>query len=158
MRFLVLLFFLAGCPSDDHLESDLGGPCTHGHDCLAHGKERKCYKKKCVTAEEFERVSQRVALEQSGVEIPVEVLDEPIPEGFNVRVQRTKGEGRTLAACKPDEFLISGGCSNIAHSKGVVETRKGTTLGAYWLCAASPSEMRNYKAPAIEAFALCAKP
>lgn len=134
--------------------------CDTESDCLA---DHACIDDTCLNAEDQRRRTARLEeeqrkeaaaaearmLEESGVK-PVRTAEKvvhPPGAGQRVRTATAKGSGRVFAACRADERLIGGGCSDDAASFPS-EFSADDTVGARWNCNGASD---------VTAYALCMK-
>lgn len=142
-------------------------PCNAGLACTP--TSRTCAKPdhpEIVAAAAVERERERAFREQSGVEAPVQAERAPaapppttVTAGAIriVRVSNDKKGAWAMAACRPSERLVSGGCKYEEKHVVVLPSYPSgesttDTIGAHWTCGWRNDSTSNLR---MEAFALC---
>jgi hypothetical protein len=123
--------------------------CEKTEHCLAG---LSCVDRACRSDDDLKEAARKTAaaeetrmLQQSGVK-PAAVVEKaahPPGPGQRVRTAKAKGKGRVFAACRDDERLVGGGCSEQVASYPS-ETSAEDTVAARWNCVSSSIEVTAY--------------
>lgn len=134
--------------------------CAYGLECATDNicRTSEDIKLRAVLAE---HARESDMLHKSGVEAPPMLAERAAPPpaqapappapGVAVRVVEITSEGSALAACRPEERLVGGGCFSKTQLEATYPSHHSPedTVGARWNCSAAFSNVE------VTAYALC---